>query len=149
MNNPLDYQIGGSHYQQKGMFQPWLVLTKWLTPEQMIGYLLGDTIVYLSRFNDKAPGKGDLLDIQKAQHTLAYLEQLLEADHPPAQERGIYYSHTGATGQACTVQYRLPESGSQGERAFIRLDRGGGGFYVPADRVVPAPTSDKDDASCT
>lgn len=147
MNNPLDYQIGGSHHQHKGSYQPWLVLPKWLTHEQMIGYLLGEAIVYLSRFNDLAPGKGDLLDIQKARHTLEYLERILEADNPPSQERAIYYSHTGATGQPCTVQYRLPASGSQGERAFIRLDRGGGGFFIPFDRLKLITPSADDDSS--
>lgn len=49
------------------------VMYSWLTPEQMTGYLLGNVIECLARFNCKAPGKGGLPDLLRAQDCLRQL----------------------------------------------------------------------------
>lgn len=56
---------------------PWDVLKAWLTPEQFTGYLLGDALVDLARFNVRAPGKGGLPDLLKARKTL---DRLIEEE---------------------------------------------------------------------
>lgn len=67
----LDTQEGGDHYKKLGHYQPWEVLTHWLTPEEMRGFAKGTAIAYLARESDK----GGTLDIKKAIHTLQiYLE---------------------------------------------------------------------------
>lgn len=43
--------------------------------EAFIGFLLGSAIAYLARFHTDAPGKGGVMDIQKAKH---YCEKLIE-----------------------------------------------------------------------
>ena len=69
--NALDSQEGGDHYKKMGEYQPWAVLEKWLTPEELKGYAKGTAIAYLAREADK----GGRLDIKKAVHTLElYLE---------------------------------------------------------------------------
>jgi hypothetical protein len=65
-----DVQIGGDHYKKMGDYQPWLVLQHWLTPEQMRGYLVGTAMAYLGRINAEGAGKGGIVDIEKAIHTL-------------------------------------------------------------------------------
>lgn len=62
-------QVGGDHYHNKGMYQPWLVMQAWMTPEQFNGFLTGNVIKYVAR----AEEKGGLQDLQKAQHYLAKL----------------------------------------------------------------------------
>lgn len=69
-------QVGGDHYLTQGI-QPWDALQAWLTPEQLTGFMLGNAIKYLARFNARAPGKGGLPDLQKAEH---YLQRLLELE---------------------------------------------------------------------
>lgn len=79
MNNTLearDRQVGGDHYHAMGL-QPWDALRAWLTPEQLTGFMLGNVIKYLARFNARAPGKGGLSDLEKAAH---YLERLIELE---------------------------------------------------------------------
>lgn len=67
----LNMQHGGNHYQKLGNYQPWEVLAKWLTPEELKGAMKKEVITYLCREADK----GGLLDIKKAAHTLQiYLE---------------------------------------------------------------------------
>jgi len=74
-----DTQVGGTHYKDMGNAQPWEVLSKWLSPTQFKGYLLGEAIAYLARVNIKdTPGKGGLQDIKKAHHTLTHLIEQLE-----------------------------------------------------------------------
>ena len=68
----LDTQVGGSHYQKMGAFQPWSVLRAWLTPEEFRGYMKGTAIAYLAREKDK----GGMVDIEKATHTLQGLVEL-------------------------------------------------------------------------
>jgi hypothetical protein len=67
----LNKQQGGDHYKKMGSYQPWEVLHKWLTPEELKGFAKGTVIAYLAREDDK----GKRLDIEKAKHTLEiYLE---------------------------------------------------------------------------
>jgi hypothetical protein len=64
-------QKGGDHYKKYGDYQPWQVFEKWLTPEELKGFMKGTVIAYLAREADK----GGRLDIEKAKHTLElYLE---------------------------------------------------------------------------
>lgn len=67
----LEVQEGGDHYKKLGNYQPWEVLAKWLTPDELRGFGKGTAIAYLARERDK----GGTLDIEKAIHTLQlYLE---------------------------------------------------------------------------
>lgn len=63
----LDTQVGGTHYKDMGIYQPWAVLRAWLTPEEYRGYMKGTAIAYLAR--EQAKGKDQ--DIAKGAHTLA------------------------------------------------------------------------------
>jgi hypothetical protein len=67
----LNNQVGGDHYAKLGEYQPWNVLAKWMTPEELKGFMKGTVIAYLAREEDK----GGRLDIEKAMHTMQiYLE---------------------------------------------------------------------------
>ena len=67
----LDTQEGGDHYKKLGAYQPWEVLARWLTPEELKGFMKGTVIAYLAREDDK----GRRQDIKKACHTMQiYLE---------------------------------------------------------------------------
>jgi hypothetical protein len=69
--NPLDEQHGGDHYAKLGEYQPYCVLQKWMTPEELKGFAKGSAIAYLAREQDK----GGREDIKKAVHHLQiYLE---------------------------------------------------------------------------
>ena len=78
-----DTQVGGGHYKAT-QFQPWDVLPDWLqwwAPFQ--GYLVGNIVKYIYR----APLKGDRLkDLRKAQHYLAHLIELTEAELESSQD---------------------------------------------------------------
>ena len=77
-----DKQVGGDHYKALGPYQPWEVNRHWLTREQYVGFLLGTVNAYLGRYNAEGDGKGGLLDLKKAAHTLqALIEFLEEAEH--------------------------------------------------------------------
>jgi len=65
-------QVGGDHYSKLGAFQPWNVLSHWLTPEELRGYMKGTVIAYLAREQDK--GGDD--DIEKAMHTMELWQQV-------------------------------------------------------------------------
>ena len=70
-SSALNSQIGGEHYKKFGDYQPWQVLAKWLTPEELKGFAKGTVIAYLAREADK----GGRQDIEKSMHTLQlYLE---------------------------------------------------------------------------
>ena len=73
--NALDVQVGGSHYKDMTI-QPWAAFDSWLSTEQHVGYLLGTAIAYLARFNSKGVGKGGLVDVEKATHTLQRLVEV-------------------------------------------------------------------------
>lgn len=65
----LDKQVGGNHYKKHGIYQPWKVLPKWLSKEELLGYAKGEAVVYLMR------NKNSREDIEKAHHVLSlYLE---------------------------------------------------------------------------
>jgi hypothetical protein len=67
----LDVQEGGDHYKKMGIYQPWQVLSVWMTPEEMKGAMKKEVIAYLAREADK----GGRMDIKKAMHTIQiYLE---------------------------------------------------------------------------
>jgi hypothetical protein len=67
----LDIQHGGDHYAKLGEYQPYCVLQKWMTPEELKGFAKGSAIAYLAREQDK----GGREDIKKAVHHLQlYLE---------------------------------------------------------------------------
>lgn len=57
--------------------EPINVAEKWMTHEQYVGYLYGNIIKYIGRFNIQAPGKGGLPDLLKA---LDYLERLIKEE---------------------------------------------------------------------
>ena len=73
--NALDVQVGGRHYKDMTI-QPWAAFDSWLSTEQHVGYLLGTAIAYLARFNSKGVGKGGLVDVEKATHTLQRLVEV-------------------------------------------------------------------------
>ena len=62
----LASQVGGNHYVKLGEYQPWEVLSRWLTPDELRGFAKGTVIAYLARERDK----GGVQDIEKALHTL-------------------------------------------------------------------------------
>ena len=65
-----EYQLGGAHYTNKDI-QPWEAMEAWMTEEQFKGFLMGNVIKYIARFQDK----GGVLDLQKCKH---YLDKLIE-----------------------------------------------------------------------
>jgi hypothetical protein len=65
-----EYQLGGNHYTSKDI-QPWEAMQAWMTEEQFKGFLIGNVIKYIARFQDK----GGVLDLQKCKH---YLDKLIE-----------------------------------------------------------------------
>lgn len=76
-------QQGGEHYNKMGL-QPWQAFEHWLTLEQHQGYLLGDALAYLARFNATGEGKGGLPDVRKAIHCLQRLVEISEVLTPQA-----------------------------------------------------------------
>lgn len=64
------YQLGGNHYTSKEI-QPWDAMQSWMTEDQYRGYLIGNVVKYIARFQDK----GGVLDLQKCKH---YLDKLIE-----------------------------------------------------------------------
>ena len=75
---PNTRQVGGAHYKSMGV-QPWDAMESWLSLEEFQGFLKGNAIKYLARAGKKA---GLLSDVQKAQH---YLEKLIEV----LEKRGV------------------------------------------------------------
>ena len=70
MTETRQHQVAGEHYTSKDI-QPWDAMESWMTEEQFKGFLLGNVIKYVARFQDK----GGKIDLEKAQH---YLDKLLE-----------------------------------------------------------------------
>lgn len=68
MENNIEPQVGGSHYQKQ--IQPWDYMEAVMSEEAFKGYLWGNVIKYISRWEDK----GGVIDLQKAQH---YIDKLL------------------------------------------------------------------------
>ena len=71
-------QEGGDHYKKFGAYQPWAVLAKWLSPQELKGFCKGTVIAYLAREEDK----GGRLDIKKSLHTLQLYLELSEGNEP-------------------------------------------------------------------
>ena len=65
-----DMQVGGEHYQSKTI-QPWDAMEAWMTKEQFKGFLWGNVIKYIARWQDK----GGVEDLRKARH---YMDKLIE-----------------------------------------------------------------------
>jgi hypothetical protein len=65
-----DMQIGGDHYQSKAV-QPWDAMQAWMTDDQFKGFLWGNVIKYIARWQDK----GGIEDLRKARH---YMDKLIE-----------------------------------------------------------------------
>jgi hypothetical protein len=65
-----DMQVGGEHYQSKSI-QPWDAMQAWMTDEQFKGFLWGNVIKYIARWQDK----GGIEDLRKARH---YMDKLIE-----------------------------------------------------------------------
>ena len=65
-----DIQVGGDHYSSKAV-QPWDAMESWMSREEFSGFLRGNVIKYVSRYQDK----GGLEDLKKANH---YLSKLIE-----------------------------------------------------------------------
>jgi hypothetical protein len=63
-------QVGGEHYQSKTI-QPWDAMEAWMTKEQFKGFLWGNVIKYIARWQDK----GGVEDLRKARH---YMDKLIE-----------------------------------------------------------------------
>jgi hypothetical protein len=65
-----------AHYAAMKL-QPIEVMHSWMTHEQMTGFLLGNCLKYLGRFNCQAPGKGGETDLLKARD---YLNRLINLE---------------------------------------------------------------------
>lgn len=65
-----DYQVGGSHYLSKDI-QPWHAMEAWMSEDQFRGFLIGNVIKYIARFQEK----GGRHDLEKCKH---YLDKLIE-----------------------------------------------------------------------
>ena len=65
-------QVGGVHYMNMGV-QPWKAMESWMTDEQIIGFMMGNVIKYVARWQEK----NGIEDLRKASH---YLEKLIEVE---------------------------------------------------------------------
>lgn len=72
----FDVQEGGDHYKKFGEHQPFKVLSRWLTADELRGFAKGTAIAYLARERDK----GGRQDIKKAMHTLQLYLELTEGE---------------------------------------------------------------------
>lgn len=63
------------HYA-KGI-QPWDAMRAWMSPAEFRGFLRGNAIKYLARYDNK----GGVDDLRKARH---YLDKLIDAINDPA-----------------------------------------------------------------
>ena len=68
--NPDTRQVDGAHYTSKSV-QPWQAMEAWMSEEQFKGFLRGNVIKYIARFEEK----GGKIDLEKARH---YLDKLIE-----------------------------------------------------------------------
>ena len=64
-----DVQVGGNHYTSKSV-QPWEAMESWMSEEAFKGYIWGNVIKYMARWEDK----GGVEDLKKAHH---YLDKLI------------------------------------------------------------------------
>lgn len=63
-------QIGGNHYTSKKV-QPWTAMEAWMSEEAFKGYIWGNVIKYIARWEDK----GGVEDLKKCRH---YLDKLID-----------------------------------------------------------------------
>lgn len=64
------YQVGGLHYVDKDV-QPWQAMEAWMSEEQFRGFIRGNVIKYIARYDEK----GGKVDLEKARH---YLDKLID-----------------------------------------------------------------------
>ena len=67
-----EHQVGGEHYRKKEL-QPWDVMQAWFSREEFTGFLRGNCLKYIARYQDK----GGVEDLRKARH---YLDKLIELE---------------------------------------------------------------------
>lgn len=70
-------QGNSDHYQRMGL-QPIEVIESWLTTEQFKGFLLGNILKYIGRYNLQEQHKGGVPDLRKA---LDYLNWLIDVEN--------------------------------------------------------------------
>ncbi len=68
MTKANDRQVGGTHYQDKKLAQPWDVVVAW-----EMGFLDGNALKYLARWRQR----GGIGDLEKAKH---YIEKQIEVE---------------------------------------------------------------------
>jgi len=114
-------QVGGDHYVNHGI-QPWDAMESWMSKEEFAGFLRGNAIKYIARCNDK----GGIQDIQKAQH---YIEKLLEVlgdsmidgnavdDRPPSSTPN-YMDALNEKASALVDKFNVPPAQSHEELTF-------------------------------
>lgn len=77
---------GESHHYQRMTIQPIQVIESWLTTDQFKGFLLGNILKYIGRYNLDGDHKGGVKDLHKA---MDYLEWLIDEDqNHGVQEEG-------------------------------------------------------------
>ena len=64
------YQHGGTHYTNKDI-QPWDAMGSWMSEEAFKGFIWGNVIKYIARWEDK----GGVEDLKKCRH---YLDKLID-----------------------------------------------------------------------
>jgi hypothetical protein len=65
-------QVGGDHYKSKAI-QPWDAMQAWMSKEAFMGFLQGNVIKYVARWQEK----GGYDDLRKARH---YLDKMIETE---------------------------------------------------------------------
>ena len=65
-------QVGGDHYKSKSI-QPWDAMQAWMSQEAFMGFLQGNIIKYVARWQEK----GGYDDLRKARH---YLDKMIETE---------------------------------------------------------------------
>ena len=76
-------QQGGTHYLDMPI-QPWEAMRAWMSREQFIGFLRGNVIKYVARYD----AKGGIDDLRKAEHYLDRLIEELEGTQPEDKANG-------------------------------------------------------------
>lgn len=66
------HQVGGAHYTRLTV-QPWDAMAAWMTPAELKGYMRGNVIKYIARYQNK----GGVEDLKKLRH---YADKLIELE---------------------------------------------------------------------
>lgn len=69
---PHQHQVGGAHYTRLTV-QPWDAMAAWMTPAELKGYMRGNVIKYIARYQNK----GGVEDLKKLRH---YADKLIELE---------------------------------------------------------------------